>query len=217
MTPHQSGYDALADSTVEADLGLSTPNDSMPCQQGTDEGTTNYTPDHIFAWKNPSVLIDQTKSSEDGLKTAHTYLGANKESGATETSTKVKMEDLSQFMYDTRSTFLAPNSSTNEPIIVSDESDAEEDADTNTGTYDTSHAKPKKASALHPSSLKSVQLQELKDQVLKDLPSKITNLSGELQELKKHVQGMEIKLPRELKDILTKIKAFTSTVSGLTS
>nr|GEU90740.1 hypothetical protein [Tanacetum cinerariifolium] len=133
MTPHQSGYDALADSTVEANLGLSTPNDSMPCQQGMDEGTTNYTPDHIFAWKNPSVLIDQTKSSGDGLKTAQTYLGANKESGATETSTKVKMEDLSQFMYDTRSTFLAPDCSTNEPIIVSDESDAEEDADTNTG------------------------------------------------------------------------------------
>ncbi|GKC88968.1 hypothetical protein Tco_1149617, partial [Tanacetum coccineum] len=122
------------------------------------------------------------------VKTAHTNSGTNKESGNAEPSTKVKLEDLSQFMYDTRSAFLAPDSPTNNPIIISDESDEEKDADTN---VDTSQAEPE--------------------------DTLITKLSGELQELKKHVQGMEIELPEDLKDIPTKLEAFTSTVSSLTS
>ncbi|GJX30704.1 hypothetical protein Tco_0240559 [Tanacetum coccineum] len=48
-----SGHDALTDSTTETDHGLSAPNDSIP-STGT----------------NPSVLVDQTKSGGDGLKTA---------------------------------------------------------------------------------------------------------------------------------------------------
>ncbi|GKE42312.1 hypothetical protein Tco_1469596 [Tanacetum coccineum] len=52
---------------------------------------------------------------------------------------------------------------------------------------------------------------------LKKLPSKITELFGEVKELKKHVQDMEIKLPWDLKDILNKLETFTSTVPSLTS
>ncbi|GJS82566.1 hypothetical protein Tco_0749107, partial [Tanacetum coccineum] len=37
-----------------------------------DEGTKNYSFDHIFAWFNLSVLVDKTKSARDGLKTTHT-------------------------------------------------------------------------------------------------------------------------------------------------
>ncbi|GJW44282.1 hypothetical protein Tco_0073081 [Tanacetum coccineum] len=52
---------------------------------------------------------------------------------------------------------------------------------------------------------------------LKKLPSKIIELFGEVKELKKHVQDMEIKLPWDLKDILNKLETFTSTVPSLTS
>ncbi|GJX42286.1 hypothetical protein Tco_0257276 [Tanacetum coccineum] len=48
---------------------------------------------------------------------------------------------------------------------------------------------------------------------LKELPSKITGLSGEIKELKNHVRGMEIELLGDLKEILTKLEIFTSTIS----
>nr|GEV71797.1 hypothetical protein [Tanacetum cinerariifolium] len=52
---------------------------------------------------------------------------------------------------------------------------------------------------------------------LKELPSKITGLSREIKELKKHVRDMEIELPRDLKEIPTKLETFTSTISSLSS
>ncbi|GJW11806.1 hypothetical protein Tco_1577633 [Tanacetum coccineum] len=48
---------------------------------------------------------------------------------------------------------------------------------------------------------------------LKKLPSKITGFFGEIKELKKHVRDMEIELPRDLKEIPTKLETFTSTIS----
>ncbi|GJU77009.1 hypothetical protein Tco_1274079 [Tanacetum coccineum] len=50
---------------------------------------------------------------------------------------------------------------------------------------------------------------------LKELPSKITTLAGEIQELKRHVHGMEIDLHGDINDIPTKLETFTSTVSSL--
>ncbi|GJT47666.1 hypothetical protein Tco_0973823 [Tanacetum coccineum] len=87
-----SGCDALADSTTEADPGLSAPNDSIPSQQ-------------------------------DGLKTAHTDSCANEESRADKISKKIKMEDLSDLLKDTRSAFFTPDSLQDEPIIITDESE----------------------------------------------------------------------------------------------
>ncbi|GJU55421.1 retrovirus-related pol polyprotein from transposon TNT 1-94 [Tanacetum coccineum] len=52
---------------------------------------------------------------------------------------------------------------------------------------------------------------------LKKLPSKITGLSGEIKELKQHIKDMEIELPGDLIEILTKLKSFTSTMSSLSS
>ncbi|GKE21079.1 hypothetical protein Tco_1432591, partial [Tanacetum coccineum] len=52
---------------------------------------------------------------------------------------------------------------------------------------------------------------------LKELPSKFTELSGEIKELKKHVQDMEIELPGDLKEIPTKLETFTSIISSLSS
>ncbi|GKE00122.1 hypothetical protein Tco_1388105 [Tanacetum coccineum] len=96
-----SGHDASADSTAEADPGLSAPNDSIPSQQGMDKGTKNYSIDHIFVGTNPSVLVDQTKSDGDRLETAHTNSGTNEESRADDISKKIKLEDLSDLLKDT--------------------------------------------------------------------------------------------------------------------
>ncbi|GKC06938.1 hypothetical protein Tco_0998548 [Tanacetum coccineum] len=52
---------------------------------------------------------------------------------------------------------------------------------------------------------------------LKELPSKITGLSGEIKELKQHIKDMKIKLPGDLKEIPSKLETFTSTISSLSS
>nr|GEX05951.1 hypothetical protein [Tanacetum cinerariifolium] len=51
---------------------------------------------------------------------------------------------------------------------------------------------------------------------LKELLSKFIELSGEIKELKKHVQDMEIELPKNLKETI-KLETFTSTLSILSS
>ncbi|GKE65781.1 hypothetical protein Tco_1519942, partial [Tanacetum coccineum] len=89
---------------------------------------------------NPSVLVDKTKSAGDGLKTTHTESGSNEESRADDFLKKIKLEDLSEILKDTRSAFFTPNSLQDEPIIVIDESEKEE-ADKG-DTHDTSHDVP---------------------------------------------------------------------------
>ncbi|GJT69215.1 hypothetical protein Tco_1028501 [Tanacetum coccineum] len=217
---------------------------------------------------HPQLSSDKTKYARDGLKTAHTTSSANEESGADDISQKVKLEDLSDILKDTRSAFFTPDSPTDEPIIVLEESEEEENAKNDKDIEDTSTPPP---------SLKLAQIQELTAQVhllqskkdeleqakvkaeaevalmkakpsyldinqltkllvtslkpdlsklltshdfasclptkLKELPSKITELSGEIKELKQHIKDMEIELPGDLKEILSKLETFTSTIS----
>nr|GEZ78982.1 hypothetical protein [Tanacetum cinerariifolium] len=52
---------------------------------------------------------------------------------------------------------------------------------------------------------------------LKELPSKIIGLSGEIKELKQHIKDIEIELPGDLKEIPSKLETFTSSISNLSS
>ncbi|GJS30060.1 retrovirus-related pol polyprotein from transposon TNT 1-94 [Tanacetum coccineum] len=183
-----SACDALADSTTEADPGISALNDSIPSQQGMDE--------------------DQTKSAGDWLKTTRTNLGTNEESRSDEISKKIKLEELSDLMQDTRSTFFTPDSPQDKPIIVSDESE-EEKTKKYRDTRATFHDKDK------------LEQQKAKDEAevasLKARPSyPYINQLTELL-LKKHVRGVEIELPGDLKEILKKLETCTSTISSLIS
>ncbi|GJY25766.1 hypothetical protein Tco_0400492 [Tanacetum coccineum] len=132
------------------------------------EGTKNHSSNHIFAGSNPSVLVDKTKSAEDGLKTAHAYLGTNEESRADDISRKIKLEDLSEFMTNTRSAFFIHESPQDEPIIVTNESE-EEEADKD-DTQTTSHNVPENTLFPPPPSLKSAQIQELMAQAKPSYP-----------------------------------------------
>ncbi|GJU50998.1 hypothetical protein Tco_1220553 [Tanacetum coccineum] len=195
----------------------------------------------LSSGSNPSVLVDKTKSARDGLKTTHTTSSANEESGADDISQKVKLEDLSDILKDTRSTFFTPDSPTDEPIIISDESEEKENAENDKDTEDT---------LVPPPSPKSTQIQELMAQVhllqsqkdeleqvkvkaeaevasIKSKPSYpdinqltkllITELSREIKELKQHIKDMEIELPGDLKEIPSKLETFTSFISSLSS
>ncbi|GKA29532.1 hypothetical protein Tco_0715777 [Tanacetum coccineum] len=181
------GHDVSADSTAKADPGLSAPKDSIPLQQ------------------------DQTKSTRDGLETAHTDSGINEESRANEISKKIKMEDLSDLLKDTISAFFTPDSPQDEPIIISDKSEKEEevakDKESHASSHDSEHFKL----------LASHNFATCLPTKLKELPLKFTELFGEIKELKQHVKDMKIELPGDLKEIPTKLETFTSTISSLTS
>ncbi|GJV37267.1 reverse transcriptase domain-containing protein [Tanacetum coccineum] len=98
-----SGHDASVDSTTEADPGLSASNYSIPTQQGMDEepkpisSVISYLQGRKF-----QCFVDKIKSARDGLKTAHTESGSNEESRAGDLLKKIKLEDLSEFLKDTR-------------------------------------------------------------------------------------------------------------------
>ncbi|GKD55781.1 hypothetical protein Tco_1289168 [Tanacetum coccineum] len=93
----------------------------------------------LSSGSNPSVLVDKTTSAGDGLKTAHTDSCANEESRADDISLKVKLEDLSDILKDTRSAFFTPDFPSDEPIIISDESEEEEEVAKDKDTKATSH------------------------------------------------------------------------------
>ncbi|GJT20906.1 retrovirus-related pol polyprotein from transposon TNT 1-94 [Tanacetum coccineum] len=129
-----SGYDALAYSTAKADPGLSTPNDSIPLQK------------------------DQTKFVRDRLKSAQTDSGTNKESRSNEISKKIKLEDLSDLLKDTRYAFFTPDSPQDEPIIISDESEEEKvakDKDTHASSHDDELEQQKAKAEAEVASLKA--------------------------------------------------------------
>nr|GFC54500.1 hypothetical protein [Tanacetum cinerariifolium] len=91
---------------------------------------------------NPSVLVDKTKSTGDGLKVDHTTSGANEESRDNDISRKVKLEYLYDILKDTRSVIFTLDSLTDEPIIILDESEKEENAEKDKDTKDTSVPPP---------------------------------------------------------------------------
>nr|GEU48316.1 hypothetical protein [Tanacetum cinerariifolium] len=129
-TSEEGAHPQLSSNSIaKADHGPSAPNDSIPPQQGMDEGTKNTPYDHIFAGSNLNVLVDKSKYVGDGLKTIHTESSTSEELGADEISKKIKLEDLMNLLKDTRFSFFTPDSPPDEPINVSDESDQEEVAE----------------------------------------------------------------------------------------
>ncbi|GJQ89775.1 hypothetical protein Tco_0000914 [Tanacetum coccineum] len=140
-------------------------------------------PQPLFTLRtDPSVLVDQTKSIEDGLKTAHTGLA-----------------------------FLAPDSPTDEPIIVSDESDAREDVDKHTGTHDASHTEPEDITAQHPLSPTSVQLQELRNQ---ELPAEFLALPSQISSVQQKLQTLDA-LPYLLNKVTNTLNRFASILANV--
>ncbi|GKA95163.1 hypothetical protein Tco_0817201 [Tanacetum coccineum] len=99
------------------------------------------------------------------VKTAQTDSGANRESRADDISLKVKLEDLSDILKDTRSAFFTPDSLLDKPIIVSYESKEEEEVAKDKVTKAVFHDVLKDTSVSPPPSLKSGQIQKLMAQV----------------------------------------------------
>nr|GEV62479.1 retrovirus-related Pol polyprotein from transposon TNT 1-94 [Tanacetum cinerariifolium] len=147
--------------------------------------------------------LNQTKSSRDGLKTTHTNLGESKE-----VETK-KDEDT----YDTSHDDKLEQQKEKAKVEVDSLKARPSYLDINQLTKLLVTSLKPKLSKL----LASYDFASSLPRKLKELPSKITTLAGEIQELKRYVQGMEIEIPGDLNDIPTKLETFTSTVSSLMS
>ncbi|GJZ92621.1 hypothetical protein Tco_0664686, partial [Tanacetum coccineum] len=217
------GYDASVESTAESDPGLSAPSEFVPQQQ------------------------DQSKSVSKGLEIVltqpRTRKGASfisRQIEEEEASNIIKLEDLAKLVSDVPS-FKDLDSPEDDPVIVVDDSDEDEDDESQKHKLELEKNKAELESALlkaQPSfpnveQLKELLVKSLKTKFsnirsahdfgsslpteLKDLPSKINELTIEVKGLKKQVHELEIELPGDLKEIPTKLDDFTKNVTSLTS
>ncbi|GKE39249.1 hypothetical protein Tco_1462654 [Tanacetum coccineum] len=150
-------------------------------QQGgpTSLGATSKEGAHPLLNSGCNALVDSTTEADPGTSAPNDFVPSQQD----EISKKIKLEDLSKLLKDTRSAFFPLDSSQDEPIIVSDESE-EEETKKDEDTYATSHDVPEDTSFPHPPSLKSAQIQELMAQVhllqsqKKDLEQKKATAEG---------------------------------------
>ncbi|GJX07919.1 hypothetical protein Tco_0195851 [Tanacetum coccineum] len=205
--------DASAASITEANPGNFAPRDFVPQQQGMNKGTKNTSYDYLFA----------------------------------ETSTIIKLEDLAKLVSHVQPSFKDLDSPEEDHVIVLDDSDEDEDDEVHATKNSQKHkleleknkAEAKvdllKAQPSFPNveQLKELLVKSLKTKFsniisahdfssslpteLKDLPSKLNKLTGEVKGLKKKVHELEIELPGDLKEIPTKLDDFTKNVTSLTS
>ncbi|GJX96491.1 hypothetical protein Tco_0352289 [Tanacetum coccineum] len=210
-----SGNDALVVFTAEADLGKYAPSDFIPQQQGMNEGTKNTSYDYLFIGTDPHVLADKTHSVSEGLETVLTQPITGKGASFIARQVKedeapriIKLEDLAKLVSSVQLSFKDLDSPEDDPIIVVDDSDEDEESDK---VHATTNAETEDASVPKSSSPSSLPIE------LKELPSKFNELAEEVKGLKKQVHDLEIELPGELKEIPTKLEEFTKTVTSLTS
>nr|GEU95948.1 reverse transcriptase domain-containing protein [Tanacetum cinerariifolium] len=157
------------DSTTKADLGLSAPSDSIPQQQGMNEGTKNTSYDHLSVDTNPHVLADKTKSVSEGLETVLTQPLTGKRASSIakqveedEASRTINLKDLAKLVSSVQPSFNDLDSPDDDPVIVVDDSDEDEEDE----VHATTNAKTEDTSVPKSSSPKSSQLPELTNQVL---------------------------------------------------
>ncbi|GJW34933.1 hypothetical protein Tco_0057853 [Tanacetum coccineum] len=209
------GHDASTDSTAEVDPGI-------------DKGTHNYSIDHIIASTNPNVFVDKAKSVKNGLETAHTKTGTKKEASYDQDEFNTSLDLTSSDDAIKRSSWRICQRLFNE---------VEVHAKAHTKTEDTLVPRPPSPRSIKIQELTSqvlilqshnIKLEKAKDVAeaeatlfkfqpsypnLKELPSKFSDISGEYMDLKKCIEGLEIEIPGDLKEIPEKLNAFQSVVS----
>ncbi|GJX46693.1 hypothetical protein Tco_0271883 [Tanacetum coccineum] len=131
----------------------------MP-EYDNEELTINPTQSKASKSKTGQLKKETQSSSAKDKSPSHPspptpVVGTNKESRADEISKKIKLEDLLDLLKDTRSAFFTPDSPQDEPIIISDESEEEEEVDKVKDTHATSHDVPEDTSIPHLPSPKS--------------------------------------------------------------
>ncbi|GJU64212.1 hypothetical protein Tco_1246047 [Tanacetum coccineum] len=176
-----SGNDASAVSTAKVDPGKSAPSDFVLQQQGLETILTQPIPR-----KGTSSIARQVEEDE--------------------ASRTIRLEDLAKLVSNVQPSFKDLDSPEDDPIIVVDDSDEDEEANK---VHTTTNVETRDALVPKSSSLRSSQIQELTNH--------FNELTEEVKGLKKQVHNLKIELSGELKEIPTKLEDFTKTVTSLTS
>ncbi|GJW43679.1 hypothetical protein Tco_0072478 [Tanacetum coccineum] len=134
------GYDASANSTAEADPAKSPPSDFIPQQQGLE------------------TVLNQSTSNKGASNIA-------KQIEEVEASSTIKLEDLAKLVQNVQPSFKDLDSPEDDPIIVVDDSDEDEEADKD-GLHATLTIETEDVLVPKSLSLRSSEIQELTNQVL---------------------------------------------------
>ncbi|GJV83524.1 hypothetical protein Tco_1523422 [Tanacetum coccineum] len=180
----------------------------------TSLGATNKEGAHpqLSSGTNPSVLVDQTKSIRDRLKTAQTDSDEPIIiSDESEEEEEVAKDKESHASFSDKDELEQQKAKAKAEVASLKARPSYPDINQLTNLLVTS-LKPELSKLLASHNFASCLPTKLKE-----LPSKFIELSREIKELKQHVKDMEIELPGDLKEILTKLETFTSTISSLTS
>ncbi|GJU45399.1 retrovirus-related pol polyprotein from transposon TNT 1-94 [Tanacetum coccineum] len=176
---------------------------------------------------DPNVLADKTNYVSEGLEIVLTTPKIGKGASTIakqleevnfediEVFKKIKLEDLSKLVQNAQADFMDLDSTEDDPIIMVDESEGDDEEDKDEEVHATSNVQTEDTSSPKPPSPR-LKLSSLPTK-LKELPSKFNELTKEVRGLKKHVHKLEIELPWDLKDIPTKLEEFTKTITSLTS
>ncbi|GJS00688.1 hypothetical protein Tco_0317196 [Tanacetum coccineum] len=235
-----SGHDALADSTAEVDPGISALKDSISSKSGVNEESRAYDISLKVKLKDLSDILKDTRSAffTPDSPPDELIIVSDKSEGEEEVAKDKDTEATSQDVPKDTSVPSPPSPKSTQiqelmaqvHLLQSQKEDLEQAKAKAKEEVASMKAKPSysdihQLSKLLVTSLKP-KLSKLLDShdfasflppELKELPSKITGLSEEIKELKKHVRDMEIELPMDLKEIPTKLEIFTSTISSLLS
>ncbi|GKD95011.1 hypothetical protein Tco_1374848 [Tanacetum coccineum] len=179
----------------------------------------------LSSGSNLNVLVDKTKSAGDGLKTAHIDSGVNEASRADDILLKVKLEDLSDILKDTRFAFFTLDSPPDKPITVSYKSEKEEEVSNDKDTDATSHDVPEDTLLPPPPSPKSAQIQELMAQVAElkniqwELPAEFLNLPSQVSSVQEKLKTLDSlpSLLHKVTDTLNRFATMVENSSGATS
>ncbi|GKD92921.1 hypothetical protein Tco_1372758, partial [Tanacetum coccineum] len=204
-------------SSAEVDLGKSAPNDSISKQQGMDKGTQNYSIDHIIIGTDPHVLAShaemEVRFSSDEFNTSPDLISFD------EVSKIIKLEDLLKLVHDVKTDFMELESLEDEPIIVEDDTEEEDEADktkeihatSNTETEDTSSQKHKLENKKRKVEAK-IALLITQPHFLISLPSELKKIPSKFFKLTGEVKW---ELPAEFLSVPTQIKSIQDKIETL--
>ncbi|GJX56611.1 hypothetical protein Tco_0286508 [Tanacetum coccineum] len=153
------------------------------------------------------ILLQETNNVEKEASFDQDEFNTSPDLSSFDDSTKnIKLDDLSKLVKDVKVKFIDLDSpKDDEPIIVQDEEEK--------GTLNLKLVKENEEAKTVVALLKAQQFFHIVGKAPELLASnQITGICREIKELKKYVHELEIELPRDLKEILTKLEEFTSTV-----
>ncbi|GJS60428.1 hypothetical protein Tco_0655212 [Tanacetum coccineum] len=206
-----------AASITKANPGNFAPSDFVPQQQGMNKGTKNTSYDYLFAETSTIIKL------EDLAKLVSHVQPSFKDLDSPEDDPVIIVDDSDENEDDEELTnqVLILQSQKHKLKLEKNKAEAEaallkaQPSFPNVEQLNQLLVKSLKTEFLNIISAHDFSISLPTD--LKDLPSKLNELTGEVKGLKKQVHELEIELPGDLKEIPTKLDDFTKNVTSLTS